>query len=93
MQEKQIENYLRDKIKKLGGIAYKFVSPGNNGVPDRLILLPNGRIKFVELKKQGGKTSKIQDMQIARMKSLGQDVRIIDSIEKVDEFINEIQTT
>lgn len=93
MQEKQIENYLRDKIKKLGGIAYKFVSPGNNGVPDRLILLPNGRIKFVELKKQGGKTSKIQDMQIARMRSLGQDVRIIDSIEKVDEFINEIQTT
>lgn len=92
MLEKEIEKYLRDKIKNLGGIAYKFISPGNNGVPDRIVLLPCGKIIFVELKKEHGKTSNLQDMQIARIRNLGFDVRIIDSKQKVDEFINEIQT-
>ena len=92
MLEKEIEKYLRDKIKNLGGIAYKFISPSNNGVPDRIVLLPKGKIIFVELKNEHGKTSKMQDIQIERIRNLGFDVRIINSKQKVDEFINEIQT-
>ena len=92
MLEKEIEKYLRDKIKNLGGIAYKFISPGNNGVPDRIVLIPGGKIIFVELKNEHGKTSNLQDTQIARIRNLGFDVRIINSKQKVDEFINEIQT-
>ena len=93
MLEKEIEKYLRDRIKNLGGIAYKFISPGNNGVPDRIVLIPGGKIIFVQLKNEHGKTSNLQDMQIARIRNLGFNVRIINSKQKVDEFINEIQTT
>ncbi|MGC5220863.1 VRR-NUC domain-containing protein, partial [Escherichia coli] len=46
IREKDIENYLRDQVKKIGGIAYKFESPGNAGVPDRLVLLPGGQVHF-----------------------------------------------
>jgi hypothetical protein len=55
MREKDIESYLRDQVKKIKGIAYKFESPGNSGVPDRLVLLPDGKIYFVELKAPGKK--------------------------------------
>lgn len=89
MREKDIESKLRNEIKNLGGIAYKFTSPGNNGVPDRIVLLPGGVIKFVELKRPGGKTSKLQDMQITRIKKLGFDVRVIDNMEKVTDFVEE----
>ena len=92
MLEKEIEKYLRDKIKNLGGIAYKFISPGNNGVPDRLICLPTGKAIFMELKAPGKEPKPHQNLQINRLRNLGFDVRIIDSKQKVDEFINEIQT-
>ena len=91
MREKDIESKLRNEIKKLGGIAYKFTSPGNNGVPDRIVLLPGGVIKFVELKRPGGKTSKLQDMQIARIRNLGFDVRVIDNTDRLDDFISEVK--
>lgn len=91
--EKEVEKYLRKNVKLCKGIAYKFISPGNAGVPDRLVLLPDGRIYFVELKRPGGKTTKLQDRQIKILRALGFDVRVIDSIQKVEEFISEIQTT
>ncbi len=91
MDEKTIERHLRREVKKLGGIAYKFVSPGNAGVPDRIILLPGGTVKFIELKKPGGKTSPIQDLQIGKMRKLKADVRIIDSLEGVDSLIGEMK--
>lgn len=59
MLEKHIESKLRKKVKELGGRAYKFVSPGNSGVPDRLIVLPNGKIGFAELKRPGRKNKNI----------------------------------
>lgn len=90
MREKEIEKYLREEIKKLGGIAYKFTSPGNSGVPDRLVLLPYGVMAFVELKAPGGKTTAIQDRQISRIQKLDFDVYVIDSKEKVDEFVFEM---
>ena len=88
LKEKDIEKYLRDEIKKVGGIAYKFVSPGNAGVPDRLVLLPDGLIFFVELKAPGKKTRKIQDIQIQRIRKLRFSVWTIDSKDKVDHLID-----
>lgn len=85
--EKQIEAYLVKKIKQLGGRAYKFVSPGNAGVPDRILVLPGGKIVFAELKKPGGKTTPLQDVQITLLAKLGCDVGIISSIEEADKCI------
>lgn len=90
MKESQIESYLRQKVKDLGGIAYKFVSPGNSGVPDRMVLLPGGRTIFVELKAPGKKPTKLQLVQHKRMQGLGHEVRVIDSREQVDAWLQEL---
>ena len=89
--EKDIENYLRDEIKKVGGIAYKFVSPGNAGVPDRLVLLPGRWSFFVELKAPGMSTRKIQDIQIRKIRDLGFGVMIIDSKQQIDGLVRELR--
>ena len=91
MLEKNIERYLGDEIKKLGGKSYKFVSPGNSGVPDRIIFLPEGNIFFIELKTKKGTPSKLQRLQIRRLKKLGQDVRILYGLEEVKDFLDEIK--
>lgn len=93
MREREIEGYLRLEVKRLGGIAFKFTSPGNAGVPDRLIVMPGNRIYFAELKRPGGKTSQLQNRQIGRLKDLGCNVSVIDSKEGVDKFLNDIQST
>lgn len=87
VRERDIENYLRDRVKKLGGIAYKFESPGNAGVPDRLVLLPGGQVHFVELKAPGKKPTALQLAQHRKINKLHSRVLIIDSKEKVDRFI------
>lgn len=87
MREKVIEDYLRRKVKEAGGIAYKFISPGNSGVPDRLVLLPEGRTVFVELKAAGKESTPIQLLQHKKIRALGFQVSVIDTKEKVDEFI------
>lgn len=90
MREKTVEEYLRDEIKKLGGKAYKFVSPGNAGVPDRLVLLPGGKIAFVELKAPGKKPTNLQLAQQRRIRGLGFQVYVVDSKIEVNEFIKEM---
>jgi len=90
VRERDIEQYLRDQVKAIGGRAYKFESPGNDGVPDRLVLLPGGRVVFVELKAPGKKPTRLQELQMGRIRGLGNDVRMIDSKPKVDEFIREV---
>lgn len=90
MRENKIEAYLRDKVKHAGGIAYKFESPGNAGVPDRLVLLPGGRTVFVELKARGRKPTPLQLVQHKRIQALGHEVRVIDSREQVDEWLREL---
>jgi len=87
MKEKDVERYLRESVKAAGGIAYKFVSPGNAGVPDRLVCMPGGRIFFVELKAPGGRTTALQDRQIDRLTDLGCAVHVLDSKERVDAFV------
>jgi hypothetical protein len=90
LRENIIEGYLRNKVKAMGGKAYKFVSPGNSGVPDRLVLLPGGRSIFVELKAPGKETTAKQLLQHKKLRALGFTVLVIDSKEKVDEFIKSL---
>lgn len=91
-REKAIEAYLRDEVKKLGGTAYKFVSPGNAGVPDRLVLLPGGKIEFVELKAPGKEPTALQKAQATKLRALGFKVHVISSRLGVDVFMNMLLT-
>ena len=88
--ESQIEKALVARVKKHGGCAMKFVSPGMTGVPDRLVLLPGGRIWFVELKAPGRKLSPKQVKIASRLESLGHKVWVIDNQEKIAVFLQEV---
>ncbi len=87
VREKTIEEYLRLRIKNLGGKAYKFVSPGNTGVPDRLVILPGGHTFFVELKSETGKLTPLQEVKIKELKDLGCDAIVVKSKNDVDWLI------
>jgi len=90
-RESGIEAWLVNRIKDIGGVAYKFVSPGNDGVPDRIVVLPDGRIIFVELKAQAGKLSALQKSQIRRLRGMGADVRIIRGRAEAELFIYQLE--
>jgi len=92
MREAKVENYLKEKTEQLNGMYLKFSSPGTNGVPDRIILL-NEKVYFIELKAPGKKPRKLQQYIHKEMKKQGFDVTVIDSLEGVEKFIHEIQTT
>ena len=91
LSEKQIERNLVKTVKKSGGICPKFVSPGMNGVPDRLVLLPGGKALFVETKAPGRKMRPLQIKRKAQLESLGFSVYCIDGIEQIGEMIDEIK--
>jgi hypothetical protein len=90
MRESQIEKKLADKVKNAGGLSYKFCSPNNPGVPDRIVITPDGRTIFVELKTEVGRIAKIQEWQIKRLKACGCDVRVLKGINEVNDFIREV---
>ena len=90
--EKQIEAALASEVKKHGGIAPKFTSPGFAGMPDRIILLPGGRIEFAELKTPGKKPRRLQIARHRLLRRLGFRVYIIDSTEQIGGVIDEILT-
>lgn len=91
MQEKEVERYLcRQVKKKLGGMALKFVSPGLSGVPDRLVLMPGGKITFVETKAPSKKLRALQEYVCGMIAALGFEVRMIDTKPGVDAFILEM---
>lgn len=77
MTEREIEKRIVELTKEAGGIAYKFVSPGNTGVPDRIVILPGQRPVFVEVKAQAGRLTAVQRRQIERLKKLDQPVMVI----------------
>ena len=87
MKEKQVEEKLRQAIKAMGGIAYKFTSPGNIGVPDRIVLLPGGRVWFVELKTDAGRHTPNQERQIQRIQSAGCNACTLYGIDEVNAFL------
>ena len=71
MKERDVEVLLREGVKQLGGKAYKWVSPGNAGVPDRIVILPGGIIHFVEIKQENGCMSNLQFVQQEKLRALG----------------------
>lgn len=90
MKEKDIETILRQGVKKLGGCAYKFVSPGNDGVPDRIVVMPNRAPVFVELKTEKGRLSPLQHAQIKKLQGMGQDVFVLRGVHDVRWFLDEL---
>ena len=86
MKEKLIEAALVKKVKELGGLCEKHVSPNLAGVPDRIVTLPGGRIIWVELKAPGKEPTVIQLRDHAKRRKLGCEVMVIDSLEAVDAF-------
>lgn len=87
MIENQVEQYLIKKVSALGGKAWKFVSPGNAGVPDRLITY-NSRAFFVEVKRPGGKPRALQKATVAQIRATGMKVYCISTKTQVDELTN-----
>lgn len=92
MLEKQIENKLTLMVKKAGGIAVKFVSPGLAGIPDRLVLFPDGLIAFVELKAPGKSPRPLQLSRHKMLRSLGFKVYVIDDAGQIETMLKEIMT-
>lgn len=90
MRESQIEARLSREVKHAGGLCLKWVSPGCTGVMDRIVLLPGGRVIFVELKQPGGRLSERQKWMRDVLSGLGMDVRCLWSKEQVDEFLEEV---
>lgn len=91
MRERDIEAKLRRAIEKDGGLFFKFVSPGNDGVPDRIAILPEGQIWFIELKTESGRLAPIQVWQQDRLDALGCQVRTIRGMDEAAEFIEEVR--
>ncbi len=93
MQEANIEKYLKNYVEQRGGLCLKFISPSMRGVPDRIVLLPQGKIFFVELKVPGKKAMPHQERVHKLFKKLGIAVYTADSKQKVKEIVkNEIYT-
>lgn len=93
MRESQIETALVQTVKKHGGLAPKFVSPGWDGVPDRLVLLPDGHMAFVELKAPGKKPRPLQVKRKRQLEKLGFRVYVIDGQEQIGGVLDEIRST
>ena len=91
MREKVIEKALVKAAKDRGGKAYKFVSPGLDGVPDRIVVLPNGKIGFVETKRPGEKMRVLQEKRKRELQELGFLVFCVDGIEQIGGVLDEIQ--
>jgi len=93
MRENQIEKTLTQEVKKRGGLALKFVSPGMSGVPDRLLLFPNGRIAFIEVKAPGEILRPLQIKRKRQLEALGFLVYCIDDIKAIGGMLDEICAT
>lgn len=92
MREKTIESKLKNTVKNMGGIALKLISPGFDGVPDRLVLLPHGKLAFIELKAPGKRPRPLQEKRKKQLEALGYSVFCIDSLEQIGGILNEIQS-
>ena len=91
MREKQIEHSLVMAVKAAGGMCPKLVSPGTDGMPDRMILLPKGRIGFVEVKAPGKRPRPLQERRHKQLRHLGFQVLILDGPEKIAEILKEVE--
>ena len=93
MREKSIEQKLTLMVKKRGGICPKFVSPGFDGVPDRIVLLPGGYIAFVEIKAPGEKSRPLQISRHKLFRRLGFKIYVLDDPTQIGGILDEICAT
>ncbi len=92
MLEKVMEQKLVRAVKAAGGLCPKFVSPGMDGMPDRLVLMPGGHMAFVELKAPGKKPRPLQLCRHDRLRSLGFAVYVVDRPEQITEVIDDLSS-
>ena len=90
MKEKTIEKKLILAIKDMGGIAPKFMSPGFDGMPDRIVLLPGGRMGFVEVKAPGKVPRPLQEARHRMLRMLGFKVYVLDTVDQIGGILDAI---
>ena len=90
MREKTLERKLTEAVKSMGGIAPKFISPGSDGMPDRLVLLPDGKCGFVEVKRQVEKPRRLQESRHGMLRRLGYKVYVLDHSEQIPQILKKI---
>ena len=93
MREKNVESKLVKAVKSMGGLAPKFISPGLDGVPDRLVLLPGGKMAFIELKAPGKELRSLQVRRKRQLEALGFLVYCMDRPEQIGVILSEIQSS
>ena len=93
MRERDIERRLVKESVQRGGLALKFVSPGRIGVPDRIVMMPGGKIGFVETKAPGKKLRPIQERRIRQMRDMGFKVFVVDSMEQIGGVLDDIRSS
>lgn len=93
LREKDIEKKLVSAVKMMGGICPKFTSPGFDGMPDRLVLLPKRKFGFVEVKAPGEKPRPLQIARHKLLRKLGFQVYVLDDIEQIGGILDEIRAT
>lgn len=91
MLEKKIEDRLVSEVIKINGLCLKLNSQSANGIPDRLVLLPKGKLYFIELKRPGEKLRSLQEYWMRTINKIGFNIIKIDSLESVDKFIEKVR--
>ncbi len=91
MREQRIEQKLVKAVKAAGGLCLKFVSPGTAGVPDRIVLLPGGRIGFVEVKAPGKVPRPLQAARHAQLRKLGFEVYVLDDPAQIPGILKSLE--
>lgn len=93
MREKEIEKKLTLEVKKRGGLAVKFVSPGFDGMPDRIVLMPEGKMAFVEVKAPGKRPRPLQMARHKLLRALGFLVFLLDDESQIGGILDAVQST
>lgn len=91
MREKQIEQRLVKAVKARGGLCPKLVSPGTDGMPDRMVMLPDSHMGFVEVKAPGEKPRPLQQRRHEQLRELGYKVSVLDDPEQIPPILDEIR--
>ena len=88
--EREIEKYLGRELKAIGCLWYKWISPGARGVPDRILILPDGKVWFVELKTERGQLMPVQVVQLERLRTWGQKVFVLKGMNEAQDFVRQL---